>query len=97
MAKELKYFGEYAPYSEGDKFEEEEAKTYLILWRKFLLKRLQKDCYDIEIVDETWSERPAYLSGVLAQTATKVIKLAIRANFHYELDLDKDNISNGTR
>lgn len=92
MNKEIKYFGEYASYSEGDKFEEEEAKTYLILWKKFLLKRLRKDCYDVEVVEEIWSDRPAYLSGVLAQTASKILKLAIRANFHYELDKDKDSL-----
>lgn len=84
--KAMKFFGEMAPYNEGDEEEKQEAKQYLLLWKKFFLRSLQKDCYDVKIIEEIWSERPANLSGMLCQRATLVLKLCVQADFYYELD-----------
>ncbi len=78
-----KYFGESAFYDINDEIDVREAKEYLILWKKFLLRRLKRDLYDVEILHEQWGERPP--DTMLFQMATMYLKLHIKANWHYEL------------
>jgi hypothetical protein len=80
-----KFFGEYFSYQEGNEQEKEEAKTYLNLWKKNLLRKLHRDSFHCEIKDEQWGEKPAYLSGCLAQNATMYLKLYLKAKWDYEL------------
>lgn len=80
-----KFFGEFYSYCEGNEKEKQEAKTYLELWKKNLLRKLSKDSFQCEIKDEQWGERPAYFSGCLAQNATMYLKLYLEANWNYEL------------
>jgi len=77
-----KYFGEVVHYEEH---EEEEAKQYLESWKKFLLRRLTRDSYDVKVIDETWVQRPPEYSGCLSHTYSMALKLALEAVWHYEL------------
>jgi hypothetical protein len=77
-----KYFGEVVHYKEH---EAEEAKKYLELWKKFLVRRLKRDSYDVKIIDEQWVERPPEYSGCLCNTFSMALKLAVEADWHYEL------------
>ena len=79
---ENKYFGEIARFSEEER---EEAKQYLLLWKKYLLRRLKRDTYNLKVIEEDWGERPPYLDGSLAQQSTMYLKLYIHADWNYEL------------
>ena len=79
MIEQHKYFGESAEYVEG---EEKEAKQYLESWKKFLLRRLIKDSYNVVIKNEQWGERDGQS---LAKTKFMYLKLYIEADWHYEL------------
>ena len=74
-----KYFGEIAEFTEDER---EEAKQYLELWKKFLLRKLSRDSYNVVVKDEQWGERTV---GYLAQTNIMYLKLYIEADWHYEL------------
>jgi hypothetical protein len=87
-----KFFGESCSYPEGDEKEEKEAELYLQLWKRFLLRRLSRDAYNVSVVDEQIIRRPAIYSGTLAQNAAISMKLCIAAHWNYELDKDKDNL-----
>jgi len=80
-----KYFGEIATYPENDEEEKKEAKKYLESWKKFLLRRLKRDSFDVMIVDEQWGIREAHLSGMLAQNESMYLKLCLESEFNYEL------------
>lgn len=81
-----KIFAEFAVYEEDDAEEKKEAENYLNLWKKFILKRLSKDCYNVNLIDEQWVYRDALYSGSLALNATMALKLYVRADFHYQLE-----------
>ncbi len=74
-----KFFGESAEFKEN---EQEEAKKYLESWKKFLLRKLTRDSYNVIVGDEQWGERD---SGSLVPTRIMYLKLYIEADWHYEL------------
>jgi hypothetical protein len=74
-----KYFGECAIYENG---EEKEAKEYLELWKKFLIRRLQRDSFSVNIVDEQWGNRP---DNCLALRNCMYLKLCLEGVWKYEL------------
>jgi hypothetical protein len=80
-----KYFGEIARYPTHSEEEKEEAKKYLELWKKFLLRRLSRDSFNVMVVDEQWGIREAYLDGSLAQNENMYLKLCLESDFNYEL------------
>ncbi len=74
-----KFFGESAIYEPG---EEEEAKNYLELWKKFLCRRLVGDSFSIKVVDEQWGDRPF---GCLSQRNCMCLKIVLESDWKYEL------------
>ena len=78
----LKYFGETCRYLTG---EEHEARSYLISWKKFLMRRLSHDSFSAEIVDEQWIYRDAYLNGCMNEMKIMSLKLALNGTWNYEL------------
>lgn len=84
MVNQLKYFAEHVEYDPEK--EKEEAEQYLKSWKKFFLRKLQKPCYGINIIDEQWIHRDPYITGALAQKATMALKIAIEADFYYDLE-----------
>jgi len=80
-----KFFGEYYPFIEGDGESKQEAKTYLQLWKKNLMFKLHQDSFHCELVEEFWSERPAYLSGSLVQNSMMVLKLNLEGKWDFEI------------
>lgn len=79
--KILKMFGETAIFTE---LERDEARSYLNSWKKYLLRRLNRDCYNLKIIDEQWGEIPAHFSGVLCQTTTLYLKIIIEFEWNYD-------------
>lgn len=77
-----KFFGENAEF---DDHERDEAKQYLESWKKFLLRRLKKDSYDVVVKDEIWGEIPGHFRGCIAPRNIMYLKLYIQADWHYEL------------
>lgn len=80
--EKAKFFGEHCEYDSGEK---EEARQYLESWKKFLIRKLTKDSYDVKIVDEQWYERGPEFSGMLCQRSSMALKIYIEADWHYEL------------
>lgn len=76
---ENKYFGECAEFEENER---EEVKKYLECWKKFLLRKLKRDSYDVVLLNEQWGERPI---ECLEKRSMMYLKLYIKADWHYEL------------
>lgn len=85
----LKMFGECATFQQ---IEKDEARSYLNSWKKFLIRRLSRDCYDVKIIDEQWGEVPAQFLGVLCQNNSMYLKLIVEFDWKYE----EENQLNGT-
>ena len=81
-----KFFGEYVSYLANDEKEEQDAKLYLQLWKKFFLRKLQKDAYQVKIIDEQWIERSPEVMGYLRQTKGLALKIQVVANYHNDLE-----------
>lgn len=86
MEEKGKFFGESAYYSESNPIEKEEAITYLNFWKNNLLKKLQRDSFSCEVVDEQWVDRPALYNGCLSDSATLALKIYVKADFNYDLE-----------
>lgn len=80
-----KYFGEVAYFQEGNEEDKNKAREYLEFWKKNLLFKLKKDSYELELVDEQWGERPAYLCSLLSQYGALYLKICVKAKFNFEL------------
>jgi hypothetical protein len=89
MSKEVKFFGEYVEFFPGDKAE---AIQYLKSWKKFLLLKLKNSCYEVNLIDEQWVPRESHTIGALVEREGMALKIAVEANFYYELDKHKDAI-----
>jgi hypothetical protein len=90
--KEQKYFGEWVLYKANDLNEEEEAKRYLQLWKKFFIRKLQSELIECKIIDTYETEpRPA---SCLAINLTIGMKICVEAEFKKTLDKKFDEISN---
>lgn len=83
MKKTTYYFGESVRYLENEK---EEALQYLRSWKKFLIRKLNKDCMSVRVVDEQFIERDPMLVDVLAQYWMISLKLALEVDFKFEVE-----------
>lgn len=81
-----KYFGECAEYVVGEEGEKEEAKQYLLSWKKFFLRKLMRDSYEIRVIDEQWVERPPEYVGMLAIRGTLALKICVEGKYFYDLE-----------
>lgn len=81
-----KCFGESAEFVWGDENEKAEAKQYLLLWKKFFIRKLQKDSYRVEVVDEQWVEREPMYIGALAQRGSLSLKICVEGKYFYDLE-----------
>ena len=85
----LKMFGEYALFS-GD--ERQEATQYLDSWKKFILRRLSKECNSLHVLDEQWNERAPEYVNALETMSLISLKIVVEFLWTYE-----DGVSiNGT-
>lgn len=66
--------------------EKEEAQQYLLLWKKFLLRRLQGEGFEVKMLDEEWRYREAHLDGILCQFDSMALTLAVNIKFNYEIE-----------
>ena len=82
----LKLFGEYALIEENER---EEARSYLNSWKKYLLRRLRRDTYNVKIIDEQWGETPAHFISILAQRPALYLKIIIEFEWSYTNEYDK--------
>lgn len=83
-----KFFGEHAEFLPDEK---DEAKAYLLLWKKFFMRRLKKDLQTFTIIDESWIEREPYLKGPFSLYATLALKICVESDYFY--DLEKQHIN----
>ncbi len=79
--KLIKLFGETAHIEEHEK---DEARSYLNSWKKYLLRRLKRDSYEVKILDEQWGEIPAHFMGALAARSCLYLKIIIEFEWSYE-------------
>lgn len=84
MTDENKYFGETF-YHEDTPGGRAKAKEYLNLWRENLIRKLNRDSFSCEVVDEQWIERDSNIVSALCQWASLGLKIKIKANWNYEL------------
>lgn len=81
MTEKIKmFFGEYAHINENEK---DEARSYLNSWKKFLLRRLHRDSYNVRIIEEQWGEVPAHFMGALCLQSKLYLKLFIELEWKY--------------
>ena len=83
----LKMFGEYALFK--DEREREEAASYLNSWKKYLVRRLQRDTYHVKVIEEQWGEVPPNMNNILAQYPIIYLKIIIEFEWKYSDDYDK--------
>lgn|SRR6185295_5542562 len=80
----LKMFGEYANIR--DENEKDEARSYLHMWKKYLIRRLSRDSYDVKIVDEQWGEKPI---ESLMVTTDLYLKIIVEFEWKYDDHISK--------
>jgi CRISPR/Cas system-associated endonuclease Cas1 len=85
MERGLHFFGESARYISGDTEQQNDARKYLELWQKFLIQKLNNQCYIVKIVDEQRGEFPPYMRGALCQQAEMWVKVAVQIEFKFEV------------
>ena len=76
-------FAESAMYLNDE--EEKKAKEYLLFWKENLIRKLHKDVYQAEFLEESYHLRGPEFSGVLAQYSQIALKLVVRIKFMFEL------------
>lgn len=79
------FFGEYAHYITGDVESRKEAKEYLELWRKFLIRKLRTELEDYEFLEENWIDRDPAFSGPLELYSTLALKMSYKKKLPGEL------------
>ena len=84
MSNETKFFVESCSFFEEER---EEANLYLKLWKKYLLRKLNRDSYNIELIEEEYKEHPAHFEGPLCQRSKMYLRLAVKAKFNYEIQV----------
>ncbi len=80
----LKMFGEYANIQNEN--ERDEARSYLLMWKKYLIRRLSRDSYDVRIIHEQWGEKP---SASLMQSKDLYLKIIIAFEWKYDDHISK--------
>ena len=73
-----KYFGEFVHFEDENQKDKEDAKHYLLLWKKFFSRKIQVDFPDLKEDGEEWIERPAILFGVKNTFGTLGIKIRFK-------------------
>jgi hypothetical protein len=77
----LKMFGEQC-FIEPNEIDE--ARSYLNIWKKYLLRRLNRDSYDVKVIDEEWGEIHARFVSMLAQRSSLYLKIIVEFEWHFE-------------
>lgn len=80
----LKMFGEYA--SLRSESEREEIRSYLHMWKKYLIRRLSRESYDVKIIEEQWGEKPA---GTLMNQIDMYLKIIVEFEWRYDDAISK--------
>ena len=80
--KDIKFFGESCRCLPE---EIEEAKAYLISWKKFLLRKFSFNGFHAVVIDEQWHERDAMYDGCMNQMMTISLKMSLKGIWDYEL------------
>jgi hypothetical protein len=78
-----KFFGESALFHEDEK---EEAKQYLLLWKKYFIRNLSDFVTGVTFIDEEWIERNDFYSSPIHPMIRISLKLCIEAKYKYELE-----------
>lgn len=86
MTKQRYYFGESARYFEGNEEQEKEAEIYLTYWKKFLIQKLNNECFKVNVVDEQWGERSSSYISTITKYKDKWLKIAIEIEFRFEIN-----------
>ena len=89
MKKQKKFFYETAIIDDNER---DEARSYLNYWKKYLLRRLGNECYNVKVLEEHWGEIPPHFMGSLAQRSKIYLKLVIE----YEWKYTDEHDMNGT-
>jgi len=84
MMDKRKYFGETFYYRPGE-MEKIKAKQWLIDWKENLLRKLHRDSFHCEVIDEQWVERDASIVSSLALWESIGLKICVQAKWNYEL------------
>lgn len=77
----LKMFGESVLFSEEER---DEARSYLTCWKKYLLRRMGRDCYQVKVIDELWGEIDPRFISALSQRSGMYLKIIIEFEWNYE-------------
>ena len=85
--KKCSFYGEYVYCQENEK---DEAKQYLLLWKKFFVMKLKRKYSEVAILDESFIERDPMCNGILAQEWTIVLKLYVSLEHGHELHTGLD-------
>ena len=80
----LVFFGENAFYCNEE--EEKEAKDYLQYWKKNLLKKLTKETYHAELIEESYHVRGPEYESIISQRTSIALKLTVKIKFQCSLD-----------
>ena len=79
----LVVLGESAMYLNEE--EEKKAREYLLFWKENIMRKLHRDVYKAEFVEESYHVRGPEFSGMLAQYSQISLKLVVRIKFMFEL------------
>lgn len=82
MTKTTHFFGECARYTKGEK---DEAVQYLESWKKFLVRKLNRECMTVKVIDESFVEKDTAFDGPFSEYCSVALKLAIEIEFKFEV------------
>lgn len=88
MTKIKKLFCETAIINENER---DEGISYINYWKKYLLRRLNNECYDVKVIEEHWGEIPPHFFGALAQRSKIYLKMIVEFNWKYTDDQKEIN------
>jgi len=80
---DYKFFGEWIHYLDGDDKDKEDAKLYLELWKRFIMRKLENSLEEYEPVfpeehGEKWIDRPSIYTSCLKKYGTLGFKMAFK-------------------
>jgi hypothetical protein len=73
-----KFFGEWVHYLDGDEKDKQDAKLYLELWRRFIMRKLEgplQEYSPAEGFSEQWVDRPSIYVSCLKKYGTLGLKM----------------------
>jgi len=80
-----KFFSEICYYQQGSEEERQASINYLQLWKNNLLKKIRKDSFQAELMDEQIIERESKYFSALRTEACIALKVCIELKFEGEL------------